>query len=372
MILAHKIRLNPTTEQATYFGKAAGTARFVYNWGLARWIELYEAGEKPTAFRLKKEFNALKREQFPWVTEVAKDVAEGAFANLGAAFKNYFESRQGQRRGEKMGYPKFKSKKHGKLSFNLNNDKFKVDGNFLYVPKLGWVNMAEELRLEGKIMGATLSKHADWWYVSIHVEIEPPQPREFPKEYVGIDLGVLTLATLSEPGAESFENQKHLRAGLRQLKRLNRELSRRQTGSQRWLKTKRKLARLHKQTVDRRNDDIHKTTTSIARTYRVIGIENLNVKGMIQNRRLALSVSDAALGEVARQLQYKAEMMGGFTVKVDRFYPSSKICGVCGEVNDDLTLSDREWQCQGCGTVHDRDRNASQNIERETLRLVGV
>jgi putative transposase len=372
MILAHKIRLNPTPEQATYFGKAAGVARFVYNWGLARWIELYEAGEKPTAFRLKKEFNALKREQFPWVTEVAKDVAEGAFVNLEAAFKNYFESLQGQRRGEKIGYPKFKSKKRSKLSFHLNNDKFKVDDHWLYVPKLGWVNMAEALRLEGKIMGATISKTADWWYASIQVEIEPPPPREFPKDYVGIDLGVLTLATLSEPGTESFESQRPLRAQLRQLKRLNRELSRRQEGSQRWLKTKRKLARLHKRIADRRNDHIHKMTTSIARTYRIISIEDLNLKGMIQNRPLALSVSDAALGEVARQLQYKAEINGGFTVKVDRFYPSSKICGVCGEVNDNLTLSDREWRCEKCGTVHDRDRNASQNIERETLRLVGV
>jgi putative transposase len=370
MIKAHKIRLNPTPEQEAYFRRAAGTARFVYNWGLARWIRLYEAGERPSIWQIKQEFNAIKGEQFPWVYEVAKDVAENAFFNLAKAFKNFFESHNGQRKGEKVGYPRFKSKKRSKLSFSLNNDKFKVDGHWLRVPKLGWVNMAETLRFEGKILGATPSKQADWWYVSVHVEVEDSEPIDFLNESVGIDLGLKSLAVLSD-GTE-FENQELLRSELRKLKRLNRELSRRQPGSNRWRKTQRKLARLHKRIADRRNDTIHKMTTEIARSYRLIGIEDLNLKGMLKNRRLALSLSDAAMGEICRQLVYKSAWFGGQVVKVDRFFASSKTCSECGHVNHDLQLSDRRWTCQGCGTIHDRDWNASKNIEVEALRLVGA
>jgi len=370
MIKAHKIRLNPTPDQKTYFRKAAGTARFVYNWGLARWIELFEAGEKPSVWQIKKEFNAIKSEQFPWVYDVAKDVAENAFFNLAAAFKNFFESHNGERQGEKVGYPRFKSRKRSKLSFGLNNDKVKVDGHRLWVPKLGWVNMTEALRFDGKLMGAIISKQADWWYVSIHVEVEDPEAIDFPHEVVGIDLGLRSLAVLSD-GTE-FENQKLLRSELRKLKRLNRELSRRQAGSNRWRKTKGKLARLHKRIADRRSDAIHKMTTQVAKTYRVIGIEDLNTKGMIKNRRLSLSLADAAFGEIARQLEYKSAWFGGQVVKVDRFFASSKTCSDCGYVNQELRLSDRHWTCQGCGILHDRDWNASKNIEFEALRLVGA
>jgi len=337
---------------------------------------LYESGEQPSIWQIKKEFNAIKGEQFPWVYDVAKDVAENAFFNLSAAFQNFFASHQGQRNGEpglaatpgRVGYPRFKSRKRDKLSFGLNNDKFKVDGHWLWVPKLGWVNMAEELRFEGKILGATISKQADWWYVSVHVEVEDSEPIDFPNESVGIDLGLKSLAVLSD-GTE-FENQELLRSELRKLKRLNRELSRRQPGSHRWRKTQRKLARLHRCIADRRYDTIHKMTTEIARSYRLIGIEDLNVKGMLKNRRLALSLSDAAMGEICRQLVYKSAWLGGHVVKVDRFFASSKTCSECGHVHHDLQLSDRHWTCQGCGTIHDRDWNASKNIELEALRLV--
>lgn len=137
---------------------------------------MYESGEQPSIWQIKKEFNAIKGEQFPWVYDVAKDVAENAFFNLSAAFQNFFDGCQGERKGEQVGYPRFKSKKRSKQSFSLNNDKLKVDGHRLRVPKLGWVNMAETLRFEGKILGATFSKQADWWYVSVPMEVEDSEP----------------------------------------------------------------------------------------------------------------------------------------------------------------------------------------------------
>jgi putative transposase len=171
------------------------------------------------------------------VGEVAKDVAEGAFADLAAAFKNFFDSQTGKRNGQTVRYPKFKSKKRSKLSFRLNNDKFKVAEYGFYVPRLGWVNMTEQLRFQGKLMGAVVSKEADWWYVAISVAVKLPGCILFPKPSVGIDLGVATLATLLD-GA-TLENQKVLRSELVKLKRLNRELARRQQDSQRWLQTRR-------------------------------------------------------------------------------------------------------------------------------------
>jgi putative transposase len=370
MIKAHKIRLNPTPDQAAYFTRCVGVARFVYNWGVEQWKRQYAAGENPSAYTLKKQFNVVKREQFPFVGAVAKDVAEGAFTNLAAAFKNFFDSHTGKRSGQKMKYPRFKSKKRSKRSFRLNNDKFKVVGHGLYVPRLGWVNMAEQLRFQGKIMGAVVSKEADWWYVAISVEVPQPAQVQFPKQSVGIDLGVETLATLSD--GVTFENQKVLRAELVKLKRLNRELARRQKGSQRWLHTKRKLARFHQRIAEKRRDYLHKMTTQISTTYRIIGVEDLHVTGMVKNRRLALSLVDVGMGEIVQQLRYKSACAGGSVQAVDRFFASSKTCFACNSLISALPLGIRRWICPGCGNDNHRDLNAAKNIEREALRLLGL
>jgi putative transposase len=178
---------------------------------------------------------------------------------------------------------------------------------------------------------------------------------------------VKTLATLSD--GRQFENQKLLRSDLNKLKRLNRTLARRQSGSQRWYKAKEKLARFYERIAHQRLDLIHKMTTEIARTYHLVGIEDLNVKGMGKNRRLALSIADAGLGEIIRQQTYKSAATGGLAIKVGRFFASSKTCSNCGHINHALTLSDRTWLCAGCGTWHDRDLNASRNIEAEAIRL---
>jgi len=370
MVKAHKIRLNPTPEQEVYFRKACGVARFVFNWGLAEW-KRHKAeypGQEHGVMAIKKDFNALKAEQFPWVYEVAKDVAEGAFTNLAAAFKNYYDSKNGKRQGARVGFPKFKSKKNKRQSFRLNNDKMHLADHALNVPKLGWVNMAESLRFSGKIMGAVVSKEADRWFVSVCVEMDETEPIRFPQPSIGIDVGVNTLATLSD--GRRYENQVLLRSELNHLKRLNRRLSRRQVGSHRWYKAKDQLSRFHQQIANRRADDLHKMTTEIASAYEVVGIEDLNVAGMLRNHRLALSLADASFGEVRRQLTYKSKWFGGRVVTVDRFFPSSRLCSSCYTINHELELEDREWICRNCGAHHDRDFNASVNIEIEALRIL--
>jgi putative transposase len=228
--------------------------------------------------------------------------------------------------------------------------------------------MAETLRFDGKTMGAVISQEAGRWYVSISVEMEKPAPVQFAKPSVGVDLGLKTLVVLSD-GVE-YENQVLLRSELQHLKRLSRRLSRRQRGSRRWYKANRQLERFHQRIAHRRADYLHKMTTEIASTYAVIGIEDLNVSGMLKNHRLALSIADAAFGEIRRQLVYKSDCLGGRVVTVGPFYPSSRRCFVCGTINAKLSLGDREWTCQNCGAVHNRDDNAAKNIEVEALRIL--
>ena len=190
MIKAHKIRLNPTPEQANYFARAAGTARFVWNWALAEWNRQYEAGEKPTALKLKKQFNAIRRDQFPWTWEVTKNASDQPFLDLGKAFTAFFE---GLKNGKKKGRPKFKSKKRSRASFYLANDQFELGDHRMWVPKLGWVNMAETLRFKGKVTGVRITKTAEWWFASITVELPETQPDPaHPRPHaVGIDVGLV-------------------------------------------------------------------------------------------------------------------------------------------------------------------------------------
>ncbi len=366
MIRAHKIRLNPTPEQANYFARAAGTSRFCFNWGLAEWKRQYEAGEKPNEFALKKQFNAIRKEQFPWTYETTKCAVEGAFTDLGKAFRNFFD---GRKKGRKVGYPQFKSKKRTKASFYLANDKFSVGHHFIDVPKLGRVNMAENLRFRGKILGARISKVASWWFVSIQVELPDRTPVNT-KPTVGIDVGINRLATVSD--AREFENQEPLRSALKKLAHACRLLSRKKLGSKNREKARQKVARCYYEIACIRNDVLHKLTTEIARTCGIVGIEGLYVKGLLRNHSLARSLSDAALGRLLDLLESKVRGAGGIVIKVDRFFPSSKRCSVCHTVNSHLTLADRVFVCMNpnCAYTADRDFNASLNIKQEALRLL--
>jgi putative transposase len=376
MIRSHVIRLNTTPEQEVYFRKACGVARHAYNWALARWKEARAEGQRVTMKGLKAEYNRIKGEQFPWCYEVTKCAPEQAFADLGQAFANYWRMKKDQtlpklkhprKDAEQAGFPHFKSKKRDRLSFYLANDKFSVDRYTLRIPKLGNVNMTEELRFQGKIMRATISYRAGWWFVSIAVEVEHETPTHNGGT-VGIDLGIKTLAMLSD--GTVVENQKHYRCGEARIAGLSKGLSRKVEGSQNWWKHAKKLAKAHYRVACQRQDTLHKMTTHVARTYALIGLENLNTKGMLANHRLAQAVSDASFFEVQRQLLYKTELYGGYVQLVSRWYPSSKTCHDCGWIKEDLTLDVREWTCEQCGVVHERDLNASLIIRDEALRLV--
>jgi putative transposase len=371
MIKAHKIRLNPTSEQATYFTRAAGVARFVWNWALEEWNRQYEAGEKPTALKLKKQFNQLRREKFPWTWEVTKNAAEQPFLDLDKAFTAFFE---GLKNGKRKGRPKFKSKKRSKPSFYLANDQFELGDHRVWVPKLGWVNMAENLRFQGKVKGARITKTADWWFISITVEV-PDSPLDKRGAAVGIDVGLNRLATLST--GEGYENQAFLKTALSKLRQANKRLHRRKPGSRNREKARRQVARLHYQITCLRDDVLHKLTTRVADCYGIIGIENLNLKGMLKNRRLSRSFSDAALGKLLTLLTSKAEQRGGRVIKVGRFFPSSKTCHCCGWKWEDMELSDRVFLCQNPHCAYhlfpqDRDHNAALCLLCEALRLIGL
>ncbi len=362
MILAHKIALDPNNVQATYFARAAGTARFAYNWALAEWKRPYEAHKadanlpKPSQAALRRQLNSLKREQFPWMLEVTKNAPQMAIIQLGQAFQNFFAGR--------AKYPQFR-KKGVHDRFTLTNDQFSIDGGRIRIPNLGWVRMRESLRFTGKIMSATISRVADRWFVSIAVDTQDDShlPKAENQGAVGVDLGVSALATLST--RETIDGPKPHKALLSRLKRLSRSLSRKQKGSANRRKAKAKLSRLHARIANSRNDALHKLTTDLTRRFHTIGIEDLNVRGMMKNRYLARSIADMGFFEFRRQVEYKAAMRGGVVVVADRFFPSSKTCSSpgCKYTLDDLALSVRQWTCPECGTHHDRDVNAAINLK---------
>jgi putative transposase len=351
--------LDPNNIQATYFARACGVARFAYNWALSEWNRLYALGEKISEGQLRKCLNAIKREQFPWMLEVTKCAPQLAIMDLGTAFKNFFTGL--------AKYPQFKKKgRHD--SFSISNDQFKVKGSAIRIPGLGLVRMREQLRFTGKILGATVSRTADNWFVSIQVEMSDPEPIHFGKsQAVGVDLGVINLATLSE--GPPVPGPKPHKALLSRLRRLNRSLSRK-TGamkgekkSRNFIKATKKLSKLHARISNIRADALHQLTTTLTRTYSVIGIEDLNVSGMVKNHHLARSIMDMSFFEFRRQLEYKAKITGSSVVVAERFYPSSKTCSECGYKIDELPLSIRLWTCPACGAQHDRDINAARNLK---------
>jgi putative transposase len=360
MLIAHKIALDLNNVQATYMAKAAGTARFAYNWALTEWQQQYEAWKldhsrtKPTQAALRRQLNAMKRERFPWMLEVTKNAPQMAIMQLGDAFKNFFDGR--------AKYPKFK-KKGIHDSFTLTNDQFNVDGSRIRIPNLGWVRMRERLRFAGKIMSATISRVADRWFVSLAVDTQNDShlPKAENQGAVGVDLGVAALATLST--GERIPGPKAHKALLSRLQRLSRSLSRKANGSANRKKARLKLARLHARISYIRNDALHKLTSGITSRFHTIGVEDLNVRGMVKNRHLARSVSDMGFFEFRRQMEYKTDMRDGVVVVADRWFASSKTCSTCAHNLDELPLSVREWVCPACGVVHDRDVNAAINLK---------
>lgn len=361
MIRVHKIRLYPNDRQATLFAKSCGVARFAYNWALAEWKRQYEAGEKPNEAKLRKQLNAIKHDQFPWMSEVSKNAPQQAIKNLGIAFKNTFSR---LKNGAKPGFPRFK-RKGIRDRFRADNgpsqaipNAVKVDGQRVQLPVIGWVRLAEAVRIEGAIRSATVSREADQWQVALAIETtEVLQPGTV-QSAVGVDLGIKALATLSN--GEVHEGPKAHRRLLTRIQRLSRSLSRKQKGSMNRAKAKTKLARLHLRIANVRKDALQKLTTRLATGFSIIGIEDLNVKGMVKNRRLARSVSDAGFFDFRRQLDYKTAMTGAKVIIADRWFPSSKTCSQCGTIHE-MPLSKRTLSCE-CGNTMDRDLNAAINL----------
>ncbi len=372
MILAHRIRLVPTAEQEASFGRAAGVARFAYNWALAEWRHQYLAGGKPSEVALRKQLNAIKHQEFPWMREVTKNAPQQAIKNLGRAYANFFHDLKKYRRKElpwkRARVPKFKKKgRHDGFRADNGPDKTHPDavqtnGKQVNLPLIGWVRMREEVRFSGRILSVTISRQADAWYASFSIEVAYEPEIRGDDTRVGVDLGITALATLSD-GTPKIPAPKPLRRYLQKLKRLSRALARKQRGSRNRGSAKTTLARLHRRIADIRADALHTLTTSLTR-YRTIVIEDLNVAGMLANRHLSRAIADMGFFEFRRQLDYKAAMAGSTVIVADRWFASSKFCSACDVKNEALTLSERIWTCRSCGTTHDRDVNAAVNLAR--------
>ncbi len=366
MIRSQVIKLDPTHAQEEFFFQCTGAARKAFNWGLEHWKKQYTEGLKPNEAALRKQLNAIKAVEFPWMLEVPKSVVQQAIKNLGTAYQNFFNSCKGKRSGAKMRPPDFKKKHKSKASARLDNGPgtFSLFGKRIKLPKIGVVKTHEELRFDGRPISATVSYVGGRWWVSVQVEL-PDTVKEI-NSSVGIDLGLTTALTLST--GEKIEAPKPLKYNLEKLRKLSKRLSRKLKGSSNRSKVAKKVARLHWRIAQIRKDWQHKTTTAIAKRFSVVCVEDLNVKGMMENSKLSRSISDIGWSEIGRQFSYKCVAVQ----EVGRFYPSSKLCHNCGHKHDNMTLGVREWTCSNCSVVHDRDTNAAMNIAAEGLRLFTV
>jgi putative transposase len=356
----YKFRLCPNKAQASQLVALAGSRRFVFNWALARRKEHYAAtGKTLSLAKLGLELTGLKQqEKTKWLKDSDSQLLQQAVQDVDRSFKNFFEKR--------ASFPRFKSKHRDPLTFRIPQ-RVTANGNRLYIPKVGHVKFRKSQDIDGKTKSATFKRGADGhWYVTLVAEFEMPDvalPPVDEDHVVGIDLGLKDFMVLSD--GTRLEAPRFFRKGEQKLAKAQRQLSRCKKGSKRYGKARLRVARIYQHVANQRADFIHKTTFGLIRDYQGFCIENLCVKGLAKTK-LSKSILDAALGEFRRQLEYKAVWNRKHIAVVGRFFPSSKLCGTCGTVNQNLTLSDRSWTCS-CGVVHDRDLNAACNIKKEGL-----
>ena len=358
---AFKFRLYPTKLQQDRLAVQFGHARYIYNWGLRTRKTYYqETGKGLNYTATANMLVELKRdESTAWLQEADSQVLQQKLKDLDQAYKNFFAGR--------AGYPNFK-KKHGRQSIRYPQ-RFKFTNSKTYLPKVGWVKTIFHRKIEGKVKNATVSRaKSGKYFISVQVELDVSEPEQRKRAEVGVDLGLIDFVTFSD-GTPSVPTPKYLRKAERRLRRLNRELSRRKQGSNGWQKTKHKLACQHEKVANKHTDFHHKLSRELVNTYCFISFENLNIRGMVKNKRLAKSISDAGWGQFVSFCEYKGVWYGVAIGKVGQFYPSSKLCSKCDARNTMLKLSQRKWICASCNAVHKRDENAAINILAEGLRL---
>jgi putative transposase len=362
----YRFQMRPKKDQQPSLNRMAGARRWVWNWALRRWKDHYAAtGKSMSLKQLGAELTRLKHQAgMEWLNEVDSQALQQALKDLYRAFANFFANRARP--------PRFKSRKHDPARFRIPQRVKLVEGT-VYVPKVGWVRIRQSQDVEGEIKGATFRREASGhWYVCFTVEFALPDaamPPPDPAKVVGIDLGLYDFATLSD-GSDPVPPPKFYRKGEKRIRRAQRALSRMRRGSKRREKARKRLARRHQKIACQRGDFLHKLTTDLVHRHDGICIEDLSVKGLARTK-LAKSFRDAAMGEFRRQLTYKCLWDRTHCVPIDRFFPSSRLCNVCGTLNDRLMLSDREWDC-ACGAHHKRDFLAACNLRDEGLRIIAA
>ena len=370
MITSIKVRLEPNNNQNTKLFQCAGTARFIYNWTLARQEENYKNGGKFISDNdLRKELTILKKTELNWLNEVSNNVAKQAVKDGCEAYKKFFKGLADR--------PRFKSRRKSKPSFYHDTDKIKFSSTHVQLEKLGKVKLSERVRIPigVKYSNPRVSFDGLHWYVSVGVEVNQ-EPVELTGESIGIDLGIKDLAIASnfEKPFKNINKTKSVKKIEKKLRRLQRKVSKKYLLNKKGgcyvktsnvIKLEKSITKVHKKLANIRTDYRHKVTTEIVKTKPLrIVMETLNVSGMMKNRHLSKAISKQGFYEFKTMIEYKCRKHGIEFIEADRWYPSSKTCSECGYVKSNLSLSEREFKCECCGSVIDRDLNASINLAR--------